>query len=41
LERFSQPGFTFGSRERSLHYIVIEEPDDALELVTFHGGNGR
>jgi hypothetical protein len=38
LERFSQSGFTFGLRERSIHYIVIEILDDALEPVTFHGG---
>ena len=38
LERFSQSGFTFGIRERSIHYIVIQILDDALEPVTFHGG---
>jgi hypothetical protein len=39
LERFSQNGFTFGVRERSIHYIVIQILDDALEPVTFHGGD--
>ncbi len=38
LERFSQSGFMFGIRERSIHYIVIEILDDKLETVTFHGG---
>ncbi len=38
LERFSQSGFMFDLRERSIHYIVIEILDDALEPVTFHGG---
>jgi hypothetical protein len=38
LERFSQSGFTFGIRERLIHYIAIEIFDDALEPATFHGG---
>ena len=38
LERFSQPGFSFGLRDRSIHYIEIELLDDALQPVTLHGG---
>jgi hypothetical protein len=38
LERFSQSGFSFGLRERTIHYIIIEVLDDALQPVTFHGG---
>ena len=38
LERFSHSGFSFGLRERSIHYIIIEVLDDALQPVTFHGG---
>ena len=30
LERLSQFGFSFGPRERSIHYIIIEVLDDAL-----------
>ena len=38
LERFAQSGFSFGLRERSIYYIVIEVLDDDLQPVTFHGG---
>ena len=38
LERFSQTGFKFGLKERSINYILIEILDDAQEPVTFHGG---
>jgi hypothetical protein len=38
LERFNQSGFTFGINDVSIHYIIIEILDDALEPVTFHGG---
>jgi hypothetical protein len=38
LERFTRSGFTFGLNDRSIHYIIIEILDDALEPVTFHGG---
>ena len=37
LERFNQSGSTFGLNDRSIHYI-IDILDDALEPVTFHGG---
>jgi hypothetical protein len=38
LDRFTQSGFAFGLNDRSNHYIIIEILDDALEPVTFHGG---
>ena len=38
LELFTQTGFTFGLNDRSIHYIIIEILDGALEPVTFHGG---
>jgi hypothetical protein len=38
LERFTQSGFTFGLNDRSIHYVIIEILDDALEPVTFHDG---
>ncbi len=38
LERFSQPGFSFGLRDLSIHYIAIELLNDALQPVTLHGG---
>ena len=38
LERFNQSGFTFGLNDRSIYYITIEILDDALEPMTFHGG---
>jgi hypothetical protein len=38
LERFTQSGFTFGINDRSIHYIIIEVLDDALDPVIFHGG---
>jgi hypothetical protein len=38
LERYTQAGYSFGLRERSINYIIIEILDDALEPVTFHGG---
>jgi hypothetical protein len=38
LERLTQTGFTFGMNDRSIHCIIIEIHDDALEPVTFHGG---
>jgi hypothetical protein len=38
LKIFSQTGFTFGLKERSINYIIIEILDDALQAVTFHGG---
>ena len=38
LERFNQSGFTFGLNDRSIHYIIIEILDDAVEPVTIHGG---
>ena len=41
LERFSQSGFSFGLRERSIHYIIIEVLDDALQPVTYTGADGK
>jgi hypothetical protein len=38
LERFTQAGYSFGLKERSINYIIIEVLDDALQPVTFHGG---
>ena len=35
---YSRSGFSFGLRERSIPYIIIEVLDDALQLVTFHDG---
>jgi len=37
LERFNESGFTIGLNDRSIHYIIIEILDDALEPVAFHG----
>ena len=39
LKRFTQSGFTLGLNDRSIYYIIIEILDDAIEPVTFHGGN--
>ena len=38
VERFTQSGFAFGLNDQSIHYIIIEILDDALEPVTFHNG---
>ena len=38
LERFTQSGFKFGLNDRLIHYISTEILDDALESVTFQGG---
>jgi hypothetical protein len=38
LERFTQTGYSFGLKERSINYIFTEILDDALQPVIFHGG---
>jgi hypothetical protein len=38
LERFTQSGFAFDLKDRPIHNIIIEILDDALEPVTFYGG---
>ena len=38
MERFTQAGYSFGLKERSINYIIIEILDDALQPATFHGG---
>ncbi len=38
LERFTQAGYSSGLKARSINYIIIEILDDALNLVTSHGG---
>ena len=39
IERFYEPGFTFGVWDKAVFYIVIEVLDDDLEPVVFHGGS--
>ena len=39
LERFSQTGYSFAIRDRTITYIILEILDDQLKPVIFHGGN--